>query len=55
MNDKQRVYLVVNHHGTIQVASLDSDYAFDQAEDLNSGDVRKDYEVKSYKLEGPES
>lgn len=54
MSDKQRVYLVVNHHGTIQVATLNSDHAFDRAEELNSGDVSRDFEVKSYKLEGPE-
>lgn len=54
MSEDKRVYLVVNHHGTVQVATLNSSYAFDRMEAMKKADRHERFEVKSYKLEGTE-
>ncbi len=47
-----RVYHVVNHHGTVQFSTLEAKLAFDHCEELKAEYNTNLYEVKSYKLEG---
>lgn len=54
MSEDKRVYIVVNHHGTVQVATLNGSYAFDRMEVMKEADRHGRFEVKSYKLEGTE-
>lgn len=54
MSEDKRVYVVVNHHGTVQAVTLSGSYAFDRMEAIKKTDRHGRFKVKSYKLEGTE-
>jgi hypothetical protein len=54
MSEENRVYLVVSSHNTVMAATLDANHAFNRLDEIKQEKGSNRFEVKSFKLEGPE-